>query len=328
MAGRGSRLRPHTLTIPKPLIQVAGKPIVQRLVEDLASSYGHPIEEVAFITGDFGQEVEKDLIRVAEEIGAKGTIYHQTQPLGTAHALLCAADSLDGNCILAFADTLFKADFSFNPNDDGVIWVQKVEDPSAYGVVKTDADGIITDFVEKSPVFISDQAIVGIYYIKDGAYLRSEMQYLIDNNIRDKGEYQLTNALENMKRKGTRFRAGHIEEWLDCGNKDALVFANRRVLEFNKHKKLISETSICDNSVIIQPCFIGENVKISNSVIGPFVSIGNNSVINKCVISNSIIAEKTKIHHVNMDESMIGNHVDLSGDVPVLSIGDFTKCKL
>jgi len=154
------------------------------------------------------------------------------------------------------------------------------------------------------------------------------MQYLIDNNIRDKGEYQLTNALENMKRKGTRFRAGHIEEWLDCGNKDALVFANRRVLEFNKHKKLISETSICDNSVIIQPCFIGENVKISNSVIGPFVSIGNNSVINKCVISNSIIAEKTKIHHVNMDESMIGNHVDLSGDVPVLSIGDFTKCKL
>lgn len=236
MAGRGSRLRPHTLTIPKPLIQVAGKPIVQRLVEDLAASYGKPIEEVAFIIGDFGTEVEKDLIKIAEEIGAKGSIYHQTQPLGTAHALLCAADSLEGNCILAFADTLFKADFIFNPEDDGVIWVQKVEDPTAYGVVKTDHEGIITDFIEKPPVFVSDQAIVGIYYIKDGAYLRSEMQYLIDNGLKDKGEYQLTNALENMKRKGTNFRVGTIEEWLDCGNKDAIVFANQRVLEYNQNK--------------------------------------------------------------------------------------------
>ena len=138
MAGRGSRLRPHTLTVPKPLIPVAGKPIVQRLVEDLAASYGDKVEEIAFIIGDFGAQVEKDLVGIAEGLGAKGTIYYQRQPLGTAHAILCAEKSLSGNVIVAFADTLFRADFKIDTAQDGIIWVQEVEDPSAYGVVKLD----------------------------------------------------------------------------------------------------------------------------------------------------------------------------------------------
>jgi len=194
MAGRGSRLRPHTLTVPKPLLPIAGKPMVQRLVEDLASSCNSEIDEVAFIIGDFGEAAEKQLLAIADSLGAKGSIYYQTQPLGTAHAILCAKDSLTGPCIIAFSDTLFKANFAIDADVDGMVWVQKVEDPSSFGVVKVDENNVITDFVEKSPVFVSDLAIVGIYYFKDGDNLREELQYLIDNDIKDKGEFQLTVA--------------------------------------------------------------------------------------------------------------------------------------
>jgi len=198
MAGRGTRLRPHTLTVPKPLVEIAGKSIVQRLVEDLASAYDGTIEEIAFIIGDFGEQVEEELIALAESLGAKGSIYHQTEKLGTAHAILCAKDSLDGNVIVAFADTLFKSDFVLDTEQDGVLWVQKIDDPSAYGVVNLDEDGVITEFVEKPKTFVSDLAIIGIYYFKDANFLKNELQYLIDNDIKEKGEYQITNALENM----------------------------------------------------------------------------------------------------------------------------------
>ena len=231
MAGRGSRLRPHTLTIPKPLIPVAGKPIVQRLVEDIVKVCGKKVDEIAFVIGDFGKEVEESLIKVAKGLGAKGSIYYQNEPLGTAHAILCAKDSLKGNCVVAFADTLFKADFTLDSSKEGIIWVSQIDDPSAFGVVKLNDENIITDFVEKPDTFVSDLAIIGVYYFNDGEYLKSELQYLLDNNIKDKGEFQLTNALENMKNKGTKFSSGKVDEWLDCGDKDATVFTNQRVLE-------------------------------------------------------------------------------------------------
>ena len=267
MAGRGSRLRPHTLTVPKPLVKVAGKPIVQRLVEDITRVCNEKVDEIAFIIGDFGDQVEKDLIRVAEGLGAKGSIYHQEEALGTAHAILCAKDSLKGNAVVAFADTLFKADFALDSSADGIIWVNQIDDPSAFGVVKLDNNGIITDFVEKPETFVSDLAIIGIYYFQDAEYLASELQYLIDNDIKDKGEYQLTNALENMKQKGTKFKTGQVIEWLDCGNKDATVYSNQRVLEFEKDKNNISDNAKVENSVIIEPCLVAGrscNFKFSN----------------------------------------------------------------
>ena len=136
MAGRGSRLRPHTLTIPKPLIPVAGKPIVHRLVKDIAKVLNRTIDEVAFIIAeDFGEEVEKNLIEIAESLDAKGTIYYQDKPLGTGHAIMCAKDSLEGPCVIAYADTLFRADFQLDQNADSVIWVKEVTEPSQYGVV-------------------------------------------------------------------------------------------------------------------------------------------------------------------------------------------------
>ena len=327
MAGRGSRLRPHTLTIPKPLIPVAGKPIVQRLVEDIVKVCGQEVDEIAFIIGDFGKEVEESLVKIAEGLGAKGSIYYQDEPLGTAHAILCAKDSLEGNCVVAFADTLFKADFTLDSTKDGIIWVSQIDDPSAFGVVKLNEENIITDFVEKPENFVSDLAIIGIYYFSDGEYLKQELQYLLDNNIKDKGEYQLTNALENMKNKGTKFSPGQVEEWLDCGNKDATVYTNERVLDHNGN--IISATAVIESSEIIEPCFIGKDVVIKNSKIGPHVAVGNNTSIENSVISKSIIQNETVITDAKLNNSMIGNKASFNGNhtQQEVSIGDFSEVK-
>jgi len=328
MAGMGKRMRPHTLTVPKPLIPIAGKPIVQRLVEDIAKVCNEPIEEVAFIIGNFGEAVEKSLIKIAESVGAKGTITYQDVPLGTAHAILCAKEALRGNVVVAFADTLFKADFTLDTSADGTIWVQEVEDPKPFGVVKLDEQGNITDFVEKPETFVSNLAIIGIYYFKDGEYLRDELQYLLDNNIKDKGEFQLTNALENMKNKGTRFIPGKISEWLDCGNKDATVYTNQRYLEYIKDQPdLVSPTAKVTNSVIIPPVYVGENAVLNNAVVGPYVSIGNNTQVSDAIVSNSIVQENTVIKFANITNSMLGSFVSFQGKQSDLSVGDYNVLK-
>lgn len=325
MAGRGSRLRPHTLTIPKPLLPIGGKPIVQRLVEDITKVCGEPVDEIAFIIGDFGTEVEQHLVKVAESLGAKGSIYYQEEALGTAHAILCAKDSLKGNVVVAFADTLFRADFTLDSTADGIIWVNKIDDPSAFGVVKINAENVITDFVEKPTEFVSDLAIIGIYYFKDGEYLKDELKYLIDNNITEKGEFQLTNALENMKQKGTKFVPGKVDEWLDCGNYKATVYTNQRVLEFIKKDLKHDSSLVNDNSIIIEPCYIGKNVKIKNSVVGPHVSVGDNVVISNSIIENTIIQSNTKIKKSNIKDSMIGSHTKVEQKHLEISIGDYTE---
>lgn len=328
MAGRGSRLRPHTLTVPKPLVPVAGKPMVQRIVEDLASGYDGQIEEVAFVIGDFGPEVERQLISIAEKFGAKGKIYYQTEPLGVAHAIGCAHDSLNGNVFLAFSDTLFKADFHFDKNQDGIIWVKTVEDPSSFGVVKTNQDGIITDFVEKSPVFVSDLAIVGLYYVREGELLRDQIRHIIDNDIKDKGEYQITTVLENMKAGGYQFKAQTIEEWLDCGNKQNIVDTNTRMLQIKAEtEQLRADSAVIENSVVIEPCFLGEGAKIVNSVIGPHVSVGHNSTVENSIVKNSVIGNDTSVQNARWNNSMASNKVRYQGRVSDVSIGDFSEVK-
>ncbi|AQY22290.1 sugar phosphate nucleotidyltransferase [Riemerella anatipestifer] len=325
MAGRGSRLRPHTLTVPKPLIPIAGKPIVQRLVEDIAKVAGQPIEEVAFIIGDFGDEVKTSLIQIAEKLGAKGSVYTQDEPLGTAHAIKCAEASMQGDVVVAFADTLFRADFVLDTNSDGVIWVKKVEDPSAFGVVKLDDYGFITDFVEKPQTFVSDLAIIGIYYFKSAEKLMEEINYIMNNNIMQGGEYQLTTALENLRQKGAKFSLGKVNDWMDCGNKNATVETNSKILQYEKEAMSSFPSSAkIENSLIIPPCFIGENVVIKNSKIGPNVSLGNNTEVINSNIDNSLIQEKTLINHGNLSNSMIGNSAKYFGVSREISLGDYS----
>ena len=323
MAGRGSRLRPHTLTVPKPLVPIAGKPIVERLVEDITRVCGQKVDEIAFVIGDFGKEVESELVNIAEGLGAKGSIYHQHEALGTAHAILCAKESLYGPVVVAFADTLFRADFKLDSSKDSIIWVQQVKDPSAYGVVKMDDNSVITHFIEKPTEFVSDLAIIGIYFFKDGSNLRNELQFLIDNNITDKGEYQITDALENMKLKGLKFYPGKVDEWLDCGNPKAAIHANKRVLGFSENKHERSGLKL-DNATIIEPCYIGANVQLSNCTVGPYVSLGDGTIVSDSLLKNTIVQNNTTLKNADLEDSMIGNNVTYKGGSKQVSIGDYS----
>lgn len=327
MAGRGSRLRPHTLTVPKPLIPIAGKPIVHRLVEDIAGVINQEIEEIAFIIHkDFGVQVEKDLVAIAEKLGAKGTIYYQEQPLGTAHAIMSAKESMSGPIVVAYADTLFRADFTLDTTADSVIWVKQVDDPSAFGVVQLNDKKEIVDFVEKPKEFVSDLAIIGIYYFKSGETLREELQYLLDNNIVKGGEYQLTDGLENMKQKGLKFVPGKVDEWMDCGNKNVTVETNSRMLNF-LHKDgehMVSSSVVNENSIIIPPCFIGENVVLKNATVGPNVSLGSNTRVENSEIKNSLVQTNAVITNAHLDNAMIGNHATFNGKFTSISIGDYS----
>lgn len=325
MAGMGKRMRPHTLTVPKPLLPIAGKPIVQRLVEELAAISDEPIDEIAYVVGRFGSEVEQNLITIAEAIGAKGSIHYQDEALGTAHAILCAKSALSGRTIVAFADTLFKAELTLDPQADGVLWVKQIDHPEQFGVVQLDEGGRIVNFVEKPKTFVSDLAMIGIYYFKDGAALAGELQYLIDHNIIKGGEYQLPDALLNMTKKGMTFVPGEVNDWMDCGNKNATVATNARILDYHAEEEgLISEDIELENSVIVPPCYIGDGVTLRNAVVGPFASIGSGSTIEDSIVKNSIIGENSALQNVSLDNSMLGKHVELYGRAEDLSLSDYS----
>jgi glucose-1-phosphate thymidylyltransferase len=325
MAGMGKRMRPHTLTVPKPLIPIAGKPIVQRLVEELAAISTEPIEEVAYVVGRFGDEVEKNLIQIAERLGAKGTIHYQDEALGTAHAVLCARSALKGKVIVAFADTLFKAQLELDPACDGVLWVQQLPNPEQFGVVKLSSDGFITDFIEKPKVFVSDLAMIGIYYFKEGEVLEGELQYLIDNNIVKGGEYQLPDALKNMTEKGKKFLPGKVDDWMDCGNKNATVETNTRILHYHANDPdLRAADTVLENSVIIAPSYIGKGVVLRNAIVGPHASIGDGCTVESSIVRTTIVQENSIIKHSVIENAMLGKFVEYIGSPESLSIGDYS----
>jgi len=327
MAGMGKRMRPHTLTTPKPLIPIAGKPMVQRIVEDIVATSNEPVGEVVFIINPaFGADVEKHLVKVAESLGATGKIVYQETPLGTADAILKAGDSLQGPVFIAFADTLFKADFRIDADKDAIIWTQKVDDPSAFGVVKLSDGNAIEAFVEKPTEFVSDLAIIGVYYFRNGVRLRRELQRLIDEDIRDKGEYQLTDAMDHMLKSGVRFYTDQVEEWLDCGNYGATVYTAGRIMDIKQRggETMHAQSATVENSVIIQPCFIGENVVVRNSVVGPNVSLEKGAVIENARVSDSIVGENTMIKNTVITSSLLGKYVNYSEKPRELSLGDFS----
>ena len=330
MAGRGSRLRPHTLTIPKPLIPIAGKPIVHRLVRDISKVLNQPIDEVAFVLGDpafFGDDVVESLTELAESLGAKATMYRQDQPLGTGHAIMCAKDSLQGPAVVAYADTLIRADFQLDPKADSVIWTKEVENPQAYGVVKMNDKHEITELVEKPKNYVSNQAVIGIYYFKDIAVLKNKLQEVLNENITNGGEYQINDGIKRMMAEGKIFKTGTVDEWMDCGNKQVTVETNSKMLRFlyqDKTEELISSTAELENSEIIEPCFIGEKVVLKNAKIGPFVSIGANTTIENSNVKNSLIQSHTSIKNATLDGAMIGNYVTYNGNFNEISIGDYS----
>ncbi len=330
MAGRGSRLRPHTLTVPKPLVPVAGQPIVHRLVKDIAEVVKTQIEEVAFVLGDpafFGDDVVESLTELAEGLGAKASIYRQDQPLGTGHAIMCAKDSLSGPAVIAYADTLIQAEFDLDPEADSVIWTKQVDNPSAYGVVQLNDRKEITELVEKPQEFVSDQAVIGIYYFKEVEVLKDALQHVLDNEIINGGEYQINDGIKRMMEHGKVFKTGTVEQWMDCGNKKVTVATNAQVLDYEAARGMnnVSDSVVLENATIIPPCFIGENVRLTNAVVGPHVSLGANTVIENSVVRNSIIQHETTITNTVLADSMIGSKVKYNGLARDLSLGDYTS---
>ena len=327
MAGLGTRLRPHTLQTPKPLIPVAGKSIAERLVREIADVMQQPIDKISFIIREsFGKDVEKQLLDIASDIGAAGQIDYQTEPLGTAHAIFSAKTLLDGPVVVAYADTLFKGSFELDNEADSIIWVKKVDRPEAFGVVKLNDKNEIQGFVEKPKEFVSDLAIIGIYYFKEGNQLKNEIQYLFDNDIRIGGEYQLTTALENMNQKGLVFKPGTVSDWMDFGNPKVAVETNAKVLkyDFDEGKELISKTAKIVDSEIIEPCYIADGAEIINSSVGPYVSLGKGSKIENSRIENSLIQNQTTIKNADIKDSMIGNLVKYDGNFESINLGDYS----
>jgi glucose-1-phosphate thymidylyltransferase len=325
MAGKGKRMRPHTLTTPKPLIPIAGTPIVVRLVEAVRATCTVPISTIGFVVSDLEESTQLQLTQLAQSLGAKAVFYEQHEAQGTAHAVLCAAALLQGPIIVAFSDTLFKCNFTLDLDQDSVVWVKKVKDPGAFGVVKLDAQNRVTDFVEKPTSFVSDLAIIGVYYFREGAQLGSALKKLVDQGIRRDGEYQLTSALEVMNQAGVRFATQAVEEWLDCGNKTATLYANERFLTFLQgNNDLVAATAQLHNSVLIPPVYLGEQVVVRNTVLGPYVSVGAHSYIHDTRIQNSIIQTHSTVENATLRNSMLGNYVYFSGKSAEVSIGDYT----
>ncbi len=327
MAGRGTRVRPHSHTVPKPLLPVAGTMIIERIIETFIRTLPRPIEEIVFILGpDFGQDIKDQLTDMSNRHNAKATFQVQFPALGTAHAVHCAKDDLSGEVIIAFADTIFDSKQPFTLDDaDSVIWLKSVEDPSRFGVATYTGD-TITGFIEKPKEFISDLAIIGVYYFKDGEELKRQIQRIIDNDIKGPGgEYFLTDALDNMLKEGKIFKTATVDEWLDCGTLPAWLETTRVITE--KEFTAIDEGKF-PGSVIKPPVYIGENVTIEDSTIGPHVSIEAGAIIKGSSIQGTIIREHARIENTQISDSTIGAHTSLKNVKGKVDIGDHSSLEI
>jgi glucose-1-phosphate thymidylyltransferase len=330
MAGRGSRLRPHSLTTPKPLLAVAGSPIVHQLVHEIAKVVAEPITEIGFILGDpafFDETVENSLKALATELGAIPHIFRQLEPMGTGHAIMCAAAILEGPAVIAYADTLIRADLSLDPSADAVIWVKQVAQPEAFGVVELNAENRIINLVEKPKDFVSDLAVIGIYYFKEIEILKVALEAVVKENLQPGEEYQINQGILTMMEEGKIFKAGEVNAWMDCGNPEVTLQTNAQMLQLKQEEgeELVDPTAVIENSTIVPPCYIGKGAQIRNSTIGPGVSVGAETIIENCELKNVLIQNHSHLTNIKSDKAMIGNHVRYKGNPTFVSLGDYSE---
>jgi len=326
MAGRGTRVRPHSHTTPKPLLPVAGTMIVERIVETFSRTLDRTIDEIVYILGpDFGRDIRRRLSEMSERHQAKATFRVQEVALGTAHAVYRAEKELDGEVIIIFADTIFDSYEKVSLEDaDSVIWLKEVENPSRFGVAVHKGD-TITDFVEKPSEPISNLAIIGVYYFKEASELKDEIQYLLDHNIKGHGdEFQLTDALDRLLKAGKIFKKATVDEWLDCGTLPAWLDTTGKILEKEQHE---FNADAYPDSILQPPVYIGEGVEITGSKIGPYVSIESGSKIKDSSVSNTIIQHNASIRACDLKESTIGNQIEIEGHKGTVHLGDHSVVK-
>ncbi len=318
MAGLGTRLRPHTHTKPKPLLQVAGKTVLDHVLDQLAAL---DIEEVVFIIGHLGEQI-KEHVQAHYDFPAK--YVEQKELKGQAHALYLAKEYLKGNIFIVFVDTIFEADLGFleRVSSDGVVFVKEVSDPRRFGVVTVE-EGYITGFVEKPETPVSNLAIVGLYYIKNSALLLQCIEAVLSGGIKTKGEYYLADALQLMVDRGAKLQTGTVGVWADCGKPETLLATNRYLLD--KSGGVQGEAT---NSIIIPPVRIAPSASIDESIIGPYVSVADGAHVTRSIVSDSIIDEGARLNNAIVEQSLVGNCAEIVGRPSRVHLGDDSRLEL
>lgn len=319
VAGMGTRMRPHTFSIPKVLLNVAGKPILGHILDVIKEQN---IKDVTIIRGYKGQEVEKYVEKAYPELNFD--FVEQKEMLGLGHAILMGEPTFKSEPLLIIlGDTIFDVDLAEAINTDiSLLGVKKVKDPRRFGVVIKNKEGYITKLVEKPQEFISNLAIVGIYSIKNSDTLVDALNYIMDNKITTKNEYQLTDAMQVMIERGEKFGTFDVEAWYDCGKPETLLSTNKHLLKKNQNKIEL------EGSIIINPVYISDTAIIKNSVIGPYTAISDGAVINNCIIQDSIVSFDSKVENAILKESIIGANAEYKGINTKLNIGDSSSITL
>ena len=323
VAGAGTKLRPHTYTQPKALIPMAGKTVLSIIVEQLKEA---GIEEYIFIVGYLGEKIQ-DYVRTHFPT-IKAHFVFQSDRQGSGHALKLTRNIVDGDEIfVVLGDTITEYDVrQVIDSPTSMLGVKKVDDPRDFGVAEMDTDGMVTHVVEKPQIPKSNMALVGIYKIKETQMVFDCLEINISQGLRTHGEYNITDAIDCMIKKGARFKAFKVESWFDCGKKETLLESNATLLK--KFGSKVQCHQHYENTVLIQPVSIGDNCDIKNSIIGPNVTVGENTTIEQSILKESIIGAYSNLVDIVLDDSIIGSDTSIRGETRSLNIGDNTNIDL
>ncbi len=316
LAGLGTRLRPHTYSRPKPLVNVAGKPVLAHILDGMASL---KFDEIVFVVGYLGDQIEDYVTKNYPHLRA--CYVEQTEMRGQAHAIWLAQKHIDQPVLVIFGDTIWETDWSRldRVQGDGLIFTKEVADPRRFGVV-TVKDGYVTRFVEKPEQPISNLAVVGVYYLRDWKGFVRAIDDLLAQEIQTKGEYYLADALQLMIDRGDQLEAETISVWEDCGTREALLQTNRYLL--SKNGTHIPPTT---ESQVIQPVYIADDAQITRSIVGPFVSISSGAIVEDTIVRDSIISENAHITSATLEASLIGKDAHVCGSFERLNVGDSSE---
>ncbi len=316
-AGLGTRLRPHTYSKPKPLVSVAGKPVLGHILDTLSQLQ---IDELIFITGYLGNQIET---YVRENYPFPARFIEQSELKGQAHAIYLARDLVSGPTLILFVDTIFEADLSrLNQIDaDGVIYVKEVEDPRRFGVTLIE-NGQISQLIEKPDSSVSNLAMIGLYYVQAAEQLMQAIATLMERNIQTKGEFYLTDALQLMIDGGARFIAEPVAVWEDCGKPETVLQTNRYLLDHGR-----AYVGQSEGSIIIPPVYIDDSAQVTSSIIGPYVSIAAGAIVRDSIIRDSIINRDALIQSTTLENSLVGDNALVHGDFRELNVGDASEIR-